>query len=164
MQTYSRDTYAGYRTKLSYAKNRYIGLTYTMQDSRESGYTRVIRIEEMYLILAEAYAHKTDGMKKAVDYLNTLRVEKFREGEYTPLKVEDFNQNTLLEFVMKERRLELCFEGHRWFDLRRTTRPAMERVGYNNETARLEKNDPRYVLQIPKRELSVNPAIGSNPR
>lgn len=43
MQTYSRDTYAGYRTKLSYAKNRYIGLTYTMQDSRESGYTRVIR-------------------------------------------------------------------------------------------------------------------------
>ena len=105
-----------------------------------------------------------DGMKKAVDYLNTLRVEKFKEGEYTPLKVEDFNQNTLLEFVMKERRLELCFEGHRWFDLRRTTRPAMERVGYNNETARLEKDDPRYVLQIPKRELSVNPAIGSNPR
>ena len=103
-------------------------------------------------------------MKKAVDYLNKKKKKKFREGEYTPLKVEDFNQNTLLEFVMKERRLELCFEGHRWFDLRRTTRPAMERVGYNNETARLEKNDPRYVLQIPKRELSVNPAIGSNPR
>jgi len=40
----------------------------------------------------------------------------------------------------------------------------MERIGYENQVARLEKDDPRYVLQIPKRELSVNPGIGSNPR
>ncbi|WP_229091373.1 RagB/SusD family nutrient uptake outer membrane protein [Odoribacter splanchnicus] len=67
-------------------------------------------------------------------------------------------------FIEAERRRELCLEGHRWFDLRRTTRPAMERIGYENQVARLEKDDPRYVLQIPKRELSVNPGIGSNPR
>ena len=66
--------------------------------------------------------------------------------------------------MWEERRRELCFEGHRWFDLRRTTRPAMERVGYENEVARLRMDDPRYVLQITQRELSVNPSIGSNPR
>lgn len=164
MQTYSRDTYAGYRSKLTYAKNRYIMLTYVFGPYAESGYTRVIRTEEMYMILAEAYAHKTDGIGTAVDYLNRLRVEKFRENEYTSLKAEDFNQGSLLEYIMLERRREFCFEGQRWFDLRRTTRPAMERVGYENKVARLEQNDPRYVLQIPKRELSVNPSIGSNPR
>lgn len=164
MQTYSRDTYAGYRTKLSYAKNRYIMLSYVFGASAGSGYTRVLRTEEMFLILAEAYAYKSDGIATSVNYLNQLRREKFREGEYTDLKAADFNQNTLLDYVMLERRREFCFEGQRWFDLRRTTRPAMERVGYENNVARLEKDDPRYVLQIPKRELSVNPSIGSTPR
>ena len=80
------------------------------------------------------------------------------------LKAADFDQNSLLVFIEAERRRELCLEGHRWFDLRRTTRPSMERIGYENQVARQEKDDPRYVLQIPKRELSVNPGIGSNPR
>lgn len=135
-----------------------------MRPDAGSGYTRVIRTEEMYLILAEAYAHKENGIGEAVKYLNRLRVEKFREGTYTDLKAADFDQNSLLVFIEAERRRELCLEGHRWFDLRRTTRPAMERIGYENQVARLEKDDPRYVLQIPKRELSVNPGIGSNPR
>ena len=161
MQTYSLRG----KPKLIYAKNRYIpNISSVMRPDAGSGYTRVIRTEEMYLILAEAYAHKENGIGEAVKYLNLLRVEKFREGTYTDLKAADFDQNSLLVFIEAERRRELCLEGHRWFDLRRTTRPAMERIGYENQVARLEKDDPRYVLQIPKRELSVNPGIGSNPR
>ena len=163
MFTSTQNTSVGVRIKLSYGKNRVIALMYPM-GGPSYGYTRVIRTEEMYLILAEAYAHQADGMDKAVEYLNRLRVEKFREGKYVPLKVADFSQQSLLEFVWLERRKELCFEGHRWFDLRRTTRPAMERLGYDNEKAVLLKDDPKYVLQIPQRELDVNPAIGMTPR
>lgn len=148
--------------KLIYAKNRYI--QNTTSPTAATGYTRVIRTEEMYLILAEAYAHKTDGMGSAIGYLNRLRVEKFREGQYVDLKASDFTPESLLEFIAAERRRELCLEGHRWFDLRRTTRPAMERIGYENQVARMAKDDPRYVLQIPGKELSVNPGIGVNPR
>ncbi len=163
MFTSFQNTYAGPRVKLTYAKNRVVSLMYPMMGDT-FGYTRVLRTEEMYLILAEAYAHKEDGMDKAIGYLNQLRVEKFREGEYDELKAADFTRQSLLEFVWLERRKELCFEGHRWFDLRRTTRPEMKRVGYDNQEAHLLKDDPRYVLQIPQRELNVNPAIGMNPR
>ena len=116
----------------------------------------------MYLALAEAYAQK-DEVGTAIGYLNQLREPKFVEGEYAPLKVGDYNKNTLLEKVYLERRLELCFEGHRWFDLRRTTRPEMKHRGLDGEVV-LKENDPRYVLQIPANELSVNPEIGVNPR
>ena len=161
-----RHTYSG---KLRYVKHRYydeVYLNFVLQLSSDYGYSRGIRTEEMYLILAEAYAHKTDGIATAVGYLNTLREAKFREEDfetYGRLHSEDFTQQTLLEEIWKERRLELCFEEHRWFDLRRTTRPPMTHKGLKG-TSTLQENDLRYVLQIPQKELSVNPQIGANPR
>ena len=77
---------------------------------------------------------------------------------------ENFTQETLLETIWNERRREFCFEEQRWFDLRRTTRPAMTHYGLVKDPAVLEKDDPRYVLQIPQKELNVNPEIGANPR
>ncbi len=154
-------------TRLLLIKNGYYNLVsdgnYGWLPSLDYGVVRVIRTEEMYLILAEAYARKDDS-GKAVGYLNQLRKEKFMEGQYTPLLASDFNKNSLLDKVYLERRLELCFEGHRWFDLRRTTRPAIEHTGVRGQKAVLKENDPRYVLQIPANELSVNPEIGTNPR
>ncbi|MCQ4872031.1 MULTISPECIES: RagB/SusD family nutrient uptake outer membrane protein [Odoribacteraceae] len=158
------------RNRIRYMKNRYYQLSYlnfVVQLSSEYGYTRVIRTEEMYLILAEAYAHKSDGIGTAVGYLNTLRETKFRTKDFETsgrLHPENFTQETLLETIWNERRREFCFEEQRWFDLRRTTRPAMTHYGLVKDPAVLEKDDPRYVLQIPQKELNVNPEIGANPR
>lgn len=149
-------------------KNRYINYVYVSMDyaiNSSIGYSRVIRTEEMYLILAECYAHKSDGLSKAVSYLNTMRRPKYVADDYQDLQASDYTTDTFIERVWLERRLELCFEGHRWFDLRRTTRPALgERTGYQGAKATLAKDDPRYVLQIPRKELDVNPEIGINPR
>ena len=149
-------------------KNRYINYVYVSMEyaiDGTTGYSRVIRTEEMYLILAECYAHKPDGLSQAVAYLNTMRQAKFIAADFKELNVDDYTADSFIERVWLERRLELCFEGHRWFDLRRTTRPALgERTGYKNAKASLAKDDPRYVLQIPQKELSVNPEIGINPR
>ena len=155
--------------RLRYVKNRYYSLSYSnfvVQLSSEYGYTRVIRTEDMYLILAEAYAHKTDGIGTAVGYLNTLREVKFRTQDFETtgrLHAADFNQQTLLETIWNERRREFCFEEQRWFDLRRTTRPSITHYGITG-SATLQKDDPRYVLQIPQKELNSNPEIGANPR
>lgn len=150
---------------LIYAKNRLIpAINDVIEPSVGSKYTRTIRTEEMYLILAEAYAHCPNGKTTAVNYLNQLREPKFRTGRYIPWQVMDFTNESLLDSIYVERQRELCFEGHRWFDLRRTTRPAMSRTGYENKVAQLKKDDPRYILQIPRRELNINPSIGKNPR
>ena len=165
MYTHTQTLSSVARTKLTYGKHRAQGMTLVGMQfaiSRESGFTRVIRTEEMYLILAEANAHK-NNMNAAVDYLNQLREPKFKRGTYTPLVASNFNQQSLFDYVALERRRELCFEGHRWFDLRRTTRPAMQHEGYSGGGT-LRQDDPRYVLQIPMRELSANPQIGFAPR
>lgn len=151
-----------------FAKNRYIEYPFVGMDfgiNGTTGYSRVIRTEEAYLTLAECYAHKPDGLATAVEYLNTMRQVKFLQDDYEELNAGDYTAESFIEKVWLERRLELAFEGHRWFDLRRTTRPAMgERSGFGDAKASLVKDDPRYVLQIPRKELDVNPEIGVNPR
>ncbi len=160
--TYQRDTYSGFREKFSYAKTKHTLSDY-YSPGAAAGQTRVLRVEEILLILAESYARKGD-ISTAIKYLNQLREPKFRTGTYIPLGASNFNSSTIIDFIMLERRRELCFEGHRWFDLRRTTRPAMSRVGYDGQVATLKENDPKYVLQIPQKELLVNPKIEVNPR
>ncbi len=163
MYTYDRNTYAGFRSKLSHAKTRKTGIAFSAPTDLSHGYGRVIRTEEMYLILAEAHTQKEE-LGDAVKYLNDMSSVKYRTGTYVDLVASNFTKETLLTYVFLERRRELCFEGHRWFDLRRSTRPAMTRVGYDNEQASLVKDDPRYVLQIPQEEFTVNPSIEVAPR
>lgn len=74
-----------------------------------------IRLPEIYLNKAEAQfmlGHETEA-KQA---LQVLRGKRFENNQ-----APDINKSgkALLEEIWKERRRELCFEGHRWFDLRR---------------------------------------------
>ena len=76
---------------------------------------KVIRYADVLLMYAEALNEngKTD---QALVYLNQIRV---RAGvpAYAGLTKDETRENIYLE-----RRLELSFEGHRWFDLLRTER------------------------------------------
>lgn len=60
--------------------------------------------------------------------------------------------------IQEERTKELAFEGHRWFDLRRTTRPRIEKV-IDGKTYILEKDDARYTLRIPQAAIDANPEL-----
>lgn len=74
----------------------------------------LLRVAEGYLNMAEACAMLDDA--EANVYLNTLR--RNRIGNYTD---QSYSGDELIRQVREERRKELCFEGHRWFDLRRYT-------------------------------------------
>lgn len=54
--------------------------------------------------------------------------------------------------------VNLLFEGHRWFDLRRSTRPRLEKV-LDGTRYVLEENDARYTLAIPKEAIEANPGL-----
>ncbi len=75
----------------------------------------LFRLAEMYLNRAEAYAHQGNEFD-ALKNVNAIRKNR---------GLEDAQINTvpagkdLLQVVLEERRLELAFEGHRFYDLTR---------------------------------------------
>lgn len=121
------------------------------------------RLAEAYLNLAEAAAQlKKD--KIALDALNALRIKRFAPEYYE--EISGISGEDLVTKIRKERRLELCFEGHRWFDLRRYGMPAFSRTwkidGMPVQTYTLEKNDPAYTLPIPPDVLERNRSLVQN--
>ena len=133
-----------------------------------------IRAAELYLNRAEAYVRKF--MKTGEDNYRTLALadlNKLRENRYDTRnvaynKVDYTNAEELLQFYKDERRRELCFEGHRWFDLRRYGMPELTHVYFIKADSKqqlvLGKEDPRYVLPIPQSALDRNPYLEQNKR
>jgi len=72
----------------------------------------VVRLAEMYLIRAEARANQSNLVGSLAD-LNIIRT---RAGLTLSVAA---TSDDLITAIEKERRIELAFEGHRWFDMRR---------------------------------------------
>jgi hypothetical protein len=99
-------------TSQTYTK-KYLFPVITGNDSRANW--KVIRYADVLLMYAEAL-NENNKTNEALGFLNEVRM---RAGvdTYSGLSKEDTREKIYLE-----RRLELSFEGHRWFDLVRTGR------------------------------------------
>jgi tetratricopeptide (TPR) repeat protein len=74
----------------------------------------MMRLPEIYLNKAEALA-VLGRNDEAINMLQELRRKRFAATPSPP----PAGGQALVDFIREERRRELCFEGHRWFDLRR---------------------------------------------
>lgn len=120
------------------------------------------RLGEQYLIAAEAYTQSGNLDEGKHQLLNLLKTRLSKSYFTTDsAKIVTFMKDDFLAEVAVERQRELCFEGHRWFDLRRTNQPRIERV-FNGATYVLLANDARYTIPIPKEAVENNPNLGSN--
>ncbi|WP_329904582.1 RagB/SusD family nutrient uptake outer membrane protein [Porphyromonas pogonae] len=122
-------------------------------------YRCTFRTGEIYLNAAEAAAH-LGQTEQARTYLLTLQKNRFTPDAY-PTKeteVKGMNAEQLLKEILTERVRELTFEGHRWFDLRRTTRPEIVKT-FGTQKYILKADDPRYTIQIPKEAIEANPKL-----
>jgi hypothetical protein len=109
---------------------------------------KILRLSEMYLIRAEAYAEMNELSAAAAD-INVIRGRAGLGG--TPALA----QSTLLAAVAQERFVELCFEGHRWLDLLRTGQANAVMGAYRPTTW----TSTALLLPIPGTELSSNPNL-----
>lgn len=117
------------------------------------------RTAELYLNAAEAAAH-LNKMKEARTRLLQLMKKRYTPEGYEEKvnAVSNMKKDALITEILEERARELAFEGHRWFDLRRTTRPRIEKV-LNGQSYILEENDSRYTLRIPQAAIDANPGL-----
>lgn len=126
----------------------------------------VLRYTRTLLTKAEALNEITGGSAEAADIVNELR-DRAGLDPLDPGVAS--NQVLLREAIWKERRLELCYEGSRYFDLLRTGRyiPIMEgMVGVTVPSARVIKHPVTqkdwYLWPIPQAEMDINPNIVQN--
>ena len=128
--------------------------------SGKSQYNCTFRTGEIYLNAAEAAARINGKLPEARTRLLQLMEKRYTPEAYELKKnaVNAMNQADLITEILEERARELAFEGHRWFDLRRTTRPRIEKV-LNGNTYLLAEDDSRYTLRIPKSATNANPGL-----
>lgn len=109
--------------------------------------------DELYLIRAEANA-KAGNIAAAMDDLNKLLLNRYKNGTFTPLTPG--TQQEALTLIRDERRKELAFRGIRWTDLRRYNKEGanitLQRV-LNGNTYTLLPNSKLYALPIPPEVL-----------
>lgn len=129
------------------------------QKGGNNNYLCTFRVGELYLNAAEAAA-QSDLLPEARTYLLDLMVKRYTPEAYSAkaTAVNAMSKEALIREILNERARELAYEGHRWFDLRRTTRPRLEKV-LDGKTFVLEENDARYTLAIPQEAIEANPGL-----
>lgn len=130
-----------------------------VKTNETSQYRCTFRTAELYLNATEALA-QLGQLPEARNYLLELMKKRYTSAGYTQRKneVNTMNQAELITEILNERARELAFEGHRWFDLRRTTRPE-QRKTIDGQTLILSQDDERYTLRIPQSAIAANPDL-----
>lgn len=128
-----------------------------------------MRTAETYLILAEALARQ-DHISDAMGYINLLRKNRVT-GDYT-LSTPS-SQKEMMDVIIAERRKELLFGFHRFFDLKRfnlepeyaktITRvfPVVTKT-IEPRTYTLQPNSPLYIIPFPRSATDKNPNLTQN--
>lgn len=114
----------------------------------------LMRIEEMYLIKAEAEGMSGGGNGSLVDFISTYRDPGYSFASSNPEDIQ--------EEVYRHRRIELWGEGLNWFDIMRLNKPVDRRGGgFPNATMvfNISANDPILLWRIPQKEIIANPSL-----
>jgi hypothetical protein len=130
----------------------------------------VLRYAEVYLTAAEASNEVGDPAATVLGFLNPIR-QRAGLAALTASSPEAASKVTLRAEIDKQRRLELAFEGERWFDLIRYARHEQADASARHTVSALDiiqqkrgARDANYLLfPIPLSELNTNTQIQQNP-
>lgn len=118
-----------------------------------------IRLADILLLKAEAL-NETGDVAGAAALVNQIR------ARVNLAATTAADQASMRLAIEKERRLELAFEGHRWFDLKRNGRAIAvinAALDHNGQNLGYQLNENRLVWPIPQAELDKNTKLVQNP-
>lgn len=113
----------------------------------------VIRLPEVILNMAEAYATANSPVYNEASARTQLNLIRNRAG----IGASTATGAALFEDIIMQRRLELAFEGHRFFDLKRLGSDIIKPTG------NVAFTDFRILANIPVREAAPNTQVVQNP-
>lgn len=149
----------GQWTDPNWPANHYPFLTKYNDPANGTNDFYLIRLADILLLKAEALVKKGD-IVNAMTLVNQVRA-RVNLSPKTASSADDADA-----IIANERRLELAFEGQRWFDLVRTGKALQvmnAQKGGNGQS--LNYNVPEYKLiyPIPQEQLDLNPKLTQNP-
>ena len=115
----------------------------------------VYRYADVLLMKAEAL-NEQGQTAQAADVLNIVRQ---RAGL---ANVANLTQEAMREKIIHERRIELAFEGHRWFDMIRV-QGGDYAVSYLHSIGKTQATRERLLFPIPQTEMDANSLMTQNP-
>jgi hypothetical protein len=125
---------------------------FTLKFQDNAGYV-AFRLSEMYLIRAEA-SFENNQAALAMEDINTIRAR----ANATLLT----NTSNLKEEIFLERRRELCFEGHLFFDLVRNHKDIDRNDGCISTNCSMTYPSLKFVLPIPQYNINLNENLQQN--
>lgn len=118
----------------------------------------VLRLSEVYLLRAEAYAETGQDAAARADY------DRIHQRAVPDAPPTTLSEAELLAEIRRERRRELALEGHLLFDLSRWGADVERQDCFNFvDRCNLSYPDNRYILPIPLEAILRNPVLQQNP-
>lgn len=166
-----------YATSTGFTVQKYVDAE-DLNSRTNSGLNAIlIRYAEVLLTYAEAKVELNQIDESVLNAINQVR----RRGDVNmPPVAQGLSQNALREFIRRERTVELAFEGHRLFDIRRwkiaesVVPGKVMGMSYLNESNQLQTIEvpsfnkafsvtKNYLWPIPENEIILNPNLSQNP-
>ncbi|WP_345063970.1 RagB/SusD family nutrient uptake outer membrane protein [Sphingobacterium thermophilum] len=148
--------------------NYYPSTNYPFMFKLRSGMSSIIKLRYADILLLKAEAlimQPSPNLSAAADIIDKVR-QRVSLPKLTA--TDKANKENMLKALLKERRLELAFEGQRWFDLVRLDKveEVMNAV-FAKDTGRKPLvypfNQYSYRLPIPQAKIDQNPNLIQNP-
>ncbi|MBQ0023771.1 MAG: RagB/SusD family nutrient uptake outer membrane protein [Prevotellaceae bacterium] len=128
-----------------------------------------MRTAEVYLILAEACARQSK-LPDAIKNINIVRACRLKGNYELP---QPSSQHDMMELIITERRKELLFGFHRFFDLKRfnlepeyaktiTRKFPVVTKTVEQKTYTLQPNSPLYIIPFPRTATDKNSNLTQN--
>jgi hypothetical protein len=131
---------------------------------------RILRYADVLLLKAEAILQSGGSTGEAIGLINQVRARarNMVTGGTAPADyaTTEADKTTIMNWIIKERLLELAGEGQRWIDLRRWQMEgviSLNNAYFSSNTSTMSFQLPKNLdLPIPNTETDVNPNVKQN--
>lgn len=135
------------------------GVNAQKQNTQNTAYVPLIRYAEVLLSYAEALNEVNGPVAEVYNAINAIRARAKMPDLQKGLSKEEMREK-----IRHERRIELAFEGFRYFDIKRWKIAGGVLNGLNDGIVTRKFESPKnYLWPLPEQEILINTALEQNP-